>query len=84
LTPVIYNATTLQQFGHKDFLPPDKAKALLSAATACLEEEEFTVNGIRIWGSPLQPVIPGKKWAFNRTPGELNQAWAKVSILRHA
>lgn len=41
-----------------------------------LLDEETTVDGLRIWGSPWQPVFCN--WAFNLTSDELARKWALI------
>eukprot|EP01125_Pyxidicula_operculata_P012780 TRINITY_DN4204_c0_g1_i2.p1 TRINITY_DN4204_c0_g1~~TRINITY_DN4204_c0_g1_i2.p1 ORF type:complete len:276 (-),score=37.28 TRINITY_DN4204_c0_g1_i2:96-923(-) len=54
----------------------EKAKALITNAVY-LEDELYTVNGIRIWGSPYQPTFCD--WAFNVDRGEpIAKIWKKI------
>lgn len=50
------------------------AKSLLTNATHYLQDEEATIEGIRIYGSPWQPAFCN--WAFNLyTPTALKAKW---------
>lgn len=53
-----------------------EARNLITNATY-LQDEEVTVDGVRIWGTPWQPRF--YDWAFNLDRGEpLRAIWAKV------
>lgn len=53
-----------------------EARTWLTAATY-LQDEEVTVGGLRIWGSPWQPRF--FDWAFNADRGEeLRRIWARI------
>lgn len=55
---------------------PARARAAIRNATY-LEDEETTVDGLRIWGSPWQPWF--YDWAFNLQRGpEIAAKWALV------
>lgn len=55
---------------------PERARPLITAAHY-LQDEEVTVAGLRIWGSPWQPEF--MNWAFNLPRGEpLRQKWAQI------
>ena len=42
-----------------------------------LDDSEIELDGVRIWGSPVQPEF--HNWAFNRQRGhEINQHWKKI------
>ncbi|MCA9490041.1 MAG: metallophosphatase domain-containing protein [Myxococcales bacterium] len=65
--------------GNHDFLfetDPPRARSLIRHATY-LEDEEVTVCGLRIWGSPWQPAF--FDWAFNLPRGEaLRRVWEAI------
>lgn len=51
--------------GNHDFLfqqDPEAARALMNGVTY-LQDDEVTIDGVRIWGSPWQPWF--HEWAFN-------------------
>jgi hypothetical protein len=53
-----------------------EARTWISRATY-LQDEEVTVAGLRIWGSPWQPRF--FDWAFNLDRGEpLRQVWSQI------
>lgn len=56
---------------------PGLAKSLITNAVY-LENSEVTVQGVRIYGSPVQPSF-GYGWAFNRNRGEdIKQVWNQI------
>jgi predicted phosphohydrolase len=65
--------------GNHDFAfetEPEAARARVRHATY-LQDEELTVGGLRIWGSPWQPVF--FDWAFNLPRGApLREKWDLV------
>ncbi len=65
--------------GNHDFLfqdEPEAARALLTAATY-LEDQELTVEGLRLWGSPWQPWF--HDWAFNlRRGAPIDEKWRLI------
>lgn len=43
-----------------------------------LENSDVTVDGIKIWGSPITPSF-GYGWAFNKDRGyDINEVWSKI------
>lgn len=42
-----------------------------------LEDSDITIDGLKIWGSPITPAF-GFGWAFNAYRHELNQVWSKI------
>lgn len=75
--PDYYDATFANRWRmyHKQKLDSEKMKGLL---TNCiyLEDDEVTVEGIRIYGSPWQPEFCD--WAFNLHGPELEQIWKRI------
>lgn len=44
-----------------------------------LENQEVTIGGFKIWGSPITPWFYGEKWAFNRQRGkDIKEVWSKI------
>jgi Icc-related predicted phosphoesterase len=54
---------------HPDLVPNDLPWTVLV-------DQEVTVGGLRIWGSPWQP--PFFDWAFNLPESDLEQKWALI------
>jgi Icc-related predicted phosphoesterase len=55
-----------------------KAANLLTNATYLLHEEH-EVEGLKFFGSPFTPPIPGRRMAFNKARGkEMKDAWAAI------
>ena len=67
--------------GNHDFgfeLDPPAARARIRHATY-LQDEEVTLGGLRIWGSPWQPVF--FDWAFNLPRGApLREKWDAIPV----
>ncbi len=42
-----------------------------------LNNSEVTINGLKIWGSPVTPTF-GKGWAFNRDTVHIKKEWSKI------
>lgn len=65
--------------GNHDFLfenEPERARALITGATY-LENQGIIIEGIRLWGSPIQPWF--HNWAFNRERGEeIRRYWRMI------
>jgi len=64
--------------GNHDWLferDPDAANSLLSnyPSITYLNDSEATIEGLRFWGSPVQPVF--HNWAFNRDSEQIRQHW---------
>lgn len=64
--------------GNHDFFfeeqPPSEINLLIPAGVTYLEDSGTTVNGIKIWGSPITPWF--HNWAFNRQPGpDIQRHW---------
>lgn len=55
---------------------PEKALDLLDSSITCLLTEQVVVEGIKIWGSSLQPEF--HDWAFNRSAVELEEHWKTI------
>ncbi|ETV96390.1 hypothetical protein H310_10543 [Aphanomyces invadans] len=64
---------------HKAFQDPAISKQILSNVCIYLENEAVDVLGVRIYGSPNSPVIPGHTMAFNLMPGTASSShWKAV------
>ncbi|KAE8895343.1 hypothetical protein PF005_g1269 [Phytophthora fragariae] len=65
-------------FRHKEYNDPSVSRALLTNCTY-LENRSVVVEGVKIYGSPMTPPIPGRPGAFNVARGFADQQhWAKV------
>ncbi|POM71313.1 Calcineurin-like phosphoesterase [Phytophthora palmivora] len=65
-------------FRHKEYNDPRASRALLTNCTY-LENRSVVVEGLKIYGSPMTPPIPGRVGAFNVDRGFADQQhWAKV------
>ncbi|TYZ63064.1 hypothetical protein PybrP1_006880 [[Pythium] brassicae (nom. inval.)] len=63
---------------HREFQDPALSRALLSNCTY-VENRSVVVDGVKIFGSPMTPPIPGRVMAFNVPRGfAAQQHWAKV------
>jgi len=61
--------------GNHDFFAaeyPDKFKEVLPKEITYLNDSGTTINGIKIWGSPVQPDLVG--WAFGKERGAAMKA----------
>ncbi|KAF0684025.1 Aste57867_23946 [Aphanomyces stellatus] len=64
---------------HKEYQDPIVSKQILQRVCTYVENEVIDVGGVRIYGSPHSPVIPGCIMAFNLMPGRPSAAhWSKV------
>jgi Icc-related predicted phosphoesterase len=46
-----------------------------------LENNSVTIEGIKIWGSPVTPWFHGDRWAFNKHRGEdIDEVWNKIPM----
>lgn len=64
-------ATKILIGGNHDFFAADESKrfnALLPSGITYLNDSGTVVNGIQIWGSPVQPDLTG--WAFGKPRGK--------------
>ncbi|KAF4319978.1 hypothetical protein G195_006745 [Phytophthora kernoviae 00238/432] len=67
-----------KEFRHKEYNDPSVSRALLSNCTY-LENRSVVIDGIKIYGSPMTPPIPGRIAAFNVARGFADQQhWAKI------
>ncbi|GMF30966.1 unnamed protein product [Phytophthora lilii] len=65
-------------FRHKEYNDPRASRALLTNCTY-LENRSVVIDGVKIYGSPMTPPIPGRAGAFNVARGFADQQhWAKV------
>ena len=65
--------------GNHDFFLEREHYAAVSHITNAtyLNDSETTVDGLKIWGSPISPYFNG--WAFNRHPGpEIQRHWDMI------
>jgi Icc-related predicted phosphoesterase len=67
--------------GNHDWLferDPAAALSLLAnyPSITYLNDSGATIEGIRFWGSPVQPTF--MNWAFNRDPAEIRQHWDRI------
>ncbi|OQS01246.1 calcineurin-like phosphoesterase [Achlya hypogyna] len=63
---------------HREFQDPVVSKALLRHCTY-LENETVEIDGVRFFGSPYSPVIPGAIMAFHTMSGSRAKAiWGKI------
>lgn len=50
--------------------------AILPKNIIYLNEDVIEINGLKIWGTPITPTIPNKRWAFNKERGyEIQNHW---------
>jgi Icc-related predicted phosphoesterase len=82
------NWFAVQHFEHKIFIagnhdfyfentPADAIQQIIPAGVTYLNDSGTTVNGIRIWGSPVTPWF--YDWAFNRRRGpDIQQHWELI------
>ncbi|KAG7394613.1 hypothetical protein PHYBOEH_004971 [Phytophthora boehmeriae] len=67
-----------KDFRHKEYNDPSASRALLSNCTY-LENRSVVIDGVKIYGSPMTPPIPGRTCAFNVARGFADQQhWAKI------
>lgn len=68
----------LATWGNHDWVGVDLHSAVNSYGSKCkfFVDEETTVNGLRVWGSPWQPRF--YDWAFNLDEPELEKKWALI------
>lgn len=66
--------------GNHDWLferDPAVARSLVPPGVVYLNDQETEVDGLAIWGSPVQPEFCN--WAFNKRRGqEINEHWLKI------
>lgn len=73
-----YEAHWQKEFGHRQFDDPHASRALLSNATY-LDGRSVVIDGVKFFGSPMTPPIPGRTMAFNVPRGfAAQQHWAKM------
>ncbi|KAL3669929.1 hypothetical protein V7S43_005303 [Phytophthora oleae] len=76
---VAYDQHWNKAFRHEEYNDPSLSEALLTNCTY-LEDRFVVVEGVKIYGSPMTPPIPGRAGAFNVARGSADQQhWAKVS-----
>ncbi|KAG1695277.1 hypothetical protein DVH05_020657 [Phytophthora capsici] len=75
---VEYDQHWNKAFRHKEYNDPSRSRELLTNCTY-LENRSVVVEGVKIYGSPMTPPIPGRAGAFNVARGFADQQhWAKV------
>lgn len=62
--------------GNHDFIAEERKGLMQSLSWTYLENEETTVEGRKIWGSPHSNFLPG--WVFMETDEKLAKKWAKI------
>lgn len=67
----------LQKTGEAEKANCSDVQRLLSNCTY-LRDELLEVEGVPIYATPVQPCIPGKRWAFNAEEPERRRAFAKI------
>jgi hypothetical protein len=56
-----------------------EALANLPSNVRYLENEDVTIDGVKIWGSPVTPWFHGDRWAFNKHRGpEIKEVWDTI------
>lgn len=73
--------------GNHDFSFDDNRKAeaeeiFLKDGIIYLNDSGIEINGIKFWGSPVQPCF--HDWAFNRNRSEENRSTLEINSRRHA
>ncbi|CAI5730283.1 unnamed protein product [Hyaloperonospora brassicae] len=75
---VEYDLQWDKAFRHREYNNPSRSRALLANCTY-LEDRSVVIRGIKIFGSPMTPPVPGRLGAFNVARGFADQQhWAKV------
>ncbi|KAG1702574.1 hypothetical protein DVH05_009523 [Phytophthora capsici] len=78
MDPVAYDQHWNKAFRHKVYNDPSQSRVLLTNCTY-LEDSSRVIEGVKIYGSPVTPPIPGRPGAFNVARGSADQKhWAKV------
>jgi len=55
--------------------------ATLPSNVRYLENSDVTIDGVKIWGSPITPWFNGDKWGFNRHRGDdLVEVWKQIPM----
>lgn len=63
---------------HAEFHDPARSHALLTNCTY-IENRSVVIDGVKIFGSPMTPPIPGRVMAFNVARGfAAQQQWSKI------
>jgi Icc-related predicted phosphoesterase len=75
-----YDANWRSAFRHAEYNDPNVSRELLTNATY-LENRSLVVDGVKFYGSPMTPPIPGRTMAFNVARGfAAQQHWAKLPV----
>ncbi|RLN49304.1 hypothetical protein BBJ28_00007189 [Nothophytophthora sp. Chile5] len=73
-----YNLHWDKEFRHKEYNDPTLSRELLTNCTY-IENRSVVIDGVKIYGSPMTPPIPGRVAAFNVARGFAEQQhWAKI------
>ncbi|RLN72719.1 hypothetical protein BBJ28_00008177 [Nothophytophthora sp. Chile5] len=73
-----YNLHWDKEFRHKEYNDPTLSRELLTNCTY-VENRSFIIDGVKIYGSPMTPPIPGRVAAFNVARGFAEQQhWTKI------
>lgn len=58
-----------------------EALSSLPSGIQYLENESVTVDGLKIWGSPITPWFHGDRWAFNKRRGfDIAEVWDQIPV----
>lgn len=75
---VEYEAHWQKDFHHAEYNDPNASRGLLTNAVY-LENRSVVIEGVKFYGSPMTPPIPGRIMAFNVARGfAAQQHWGKV------
>ena len=59
----------------------EEALSNLPSNVHYLENNSVTIEGLKIWGSPVTPWFHGDRWAFNKHRGEeIDAVWNKIPM----
>lgn len=73
-----YDAHWETKWRHQEYNDPTISRALLTNCTY-VENRSIVIDGIKIFGSPMTPPIPGRVMAFNVARGfAAQQQWSKI------
>uniref|UniRef100_K3X2D5 Calcineurin-like phosphoesterase domain-containing protein n=1 Tax=Globisporangium ultimum (strain ATCC 200006 / CBS 805.95 / DAOM BR144) TaxID=431595 RepID=K3X2D5_GLOUD len=73
-----YDVHWQAKWRHDEYNDPTQSRALLTNCTY-VENRSVVIDGIKIYGSPMTPPIPGRVMAFNVARGfAAQQQWSKI------